>query len=127
MAPRSPPRLAGRLARGGRGLLPGLGTAHDQLDLSVFPPLGSPPFVSFYGWAASVESLAEAAVRAAVAVPLIDRLFLGGLRNLLAGATAVVHHHPPHRSMARDDFPVRVLGRYQFADSPGRTPTLRRT
>jgi cytosine/adenosine deaminase-related metal-dependent hydrolase len=116
-----------RFDLGGRWLLPGLVNAHDQLDLSVFPPLGAPPFVSFYDWAASVEALAEAAVRAAVAVPLIDRLFLGGLRNLLAGATAVVHHHPPHRSMTRDDFPVRVLGRYQFADSPGRTPALRRT
>jgi len=116
-----------RLDLGGRWLLPGLVNAHDQLDLSVFPPLGSPPFVSFYDWAASVEAIAEPAVRAAVDVPLADRLFLGGLRNLLAGATAVVHHHPPHRSLQRDDFPVRVLGRYQFADSPGRTRALRRT
>lgn len=116
-----------RLDLGGRWLLPGLVNAHDQLDLSVFPPLGSPPFASLYDWAASVEAIAEPAVRAAVGVPLIDRLFLGGLRNLLAGATAVVHHHPPHRSLERDDFPVRVLGRYQFADSPGRTPALRRT
>jgi hypothetical protein len=116
-----------RLDLGGRWLLPGLVNALDQLDLSVFPPLGSPPFASLYDWAASVEAIGERAVRAAVAVPVIDRLFLGGLRNLLAGATAVVHHHPPHRSLERDDFPVRVLGRYQFADSPGRTRALRRT
>jgi cytosine/adenosine deaminase-related metal-dependent hydrolase len=116
-----------RLDLGGRWLLPGLVNALDQLDLSVFPPLGSPPFASLYDWAASVEAIGERAVRAAVAVPVINRLFLGGLRNLLAGATAVVHHHPPHRSLERDDFPVRVLGRYQFADSPGRTRALRRT
>lgn len=121
-------KVAGpRLDLGSRWLLPGLVNALDQLDLSVFPPLGSPPFASFYDWAASVESIADPAVRAAVNVPLADRLFLGGLRNLLAGATSVVHHHPTHRSLERDDFPVRVLGRYQFADSPGRTPALRRT
>ena len=116
-----------RLDLASRWLLPGLVNALDQLDLSVFPPLGSPPFASLYDWAASVESIAGPAERAAVGVPLADRLFLGGLRNLLAGATAVVHHHPTHRSLERDDFPVRVLERYQFADSPGRTPALRRT
>jgi cytosine/adenosine deaminase-related metal-dependent hydrolase len=69
----------------------------------------------------------DRAVAAALAVPLPDRLFLGGLRNLLAGATAVAHHGPFHRALARPDFPVRVLARYQFAHSPGLTPALRRT
>jgi amidohydrolase family protein len=111
----------------GRLLVPGLVNALDVLDLSVFPPLGEPPFESLYDWAASAEATAQPGVRAALAVPLPDRLFLGGLRNLLAGATAVVHHHPYHRSLAQDDFPVRVLARYQFADSPGRTARLRST
>ena len=111
----------------GRWLLPGLVNALDVLDLSVFPPLGTPPFASLYDWGASLEADGGAALRAALAVPLADRLFLGGLRNLLAGATAVVHHHPYHRSLGRKDFPVRVLSRYQFADSPGRTQALRRT
>src|SRR6266540_77857 len=116
-----------RIELAGRWLLPGLVNALDVLDLSVFPPLGMPPFTSLYDWGASLGPDAEAALRAALAVPLADRLFLGGLRNLLAGATAVVHHHPYHRSLGREDFPVRVLCRYQFADSPGRTPALRRT
>ena len=116
-----------RIELAGRWLLPGLVNALDVLDLSVFPPLGMPPFTSLYDWGASLGPDAEAAQRAALAVPLADRLFLGGLRNLLAGATAVVHHHPYHRSLGREDFPVRVLCRYQFADSPGRTPALRRT
>ncbi len=110
----------------GRSLLPGLVNALDVLDLSVFPALGTPPFASLYDWAGSAGSDLEA-FRAALAVPLADRLFLGGLRNLLAGATAVVHHHSYHRSLGREDFPVRVLSRYQFADSPGRTKALRRT
>jgi len=110
----------------GRFLLPALVNAHDVLDLSTLPPLGSPPFASVYEWTrAAEEDLGGLA--AALAVPLVDRLFLGGLRNLLAGVAAVLHHHPYHRSLAREDFPVRVQGRYAFAHSPGLTPSLRRT
>jgi cytosine/adenosine deaminase-related metal-dependent hydrolase len=125
----------GQLARGqreldleGRLLLPGLVNAHDHLDFSTFPPLGRPPYASVYEWAAAVDGgSGEPAAAAALAVPLADRLFLGGLRNLLAGVTAVAHHNPFHRSLARADFPVRVLERYHFAHSPGLTPELRRT
>ena len=35
---------------GGRTVLPGLVNALDVLDLSVFPPLGEPPFASLYDW-----------------------------------------------------------------------------
>ena len=63
----------------------------------------------------------------ALAVPLPDRLFLGGLRNLLSGATAVAHHGTYHRALGRREFPVRVLAKYEFAHSPGFTPALRRT
>jgi hypothetical protein len=60
-------------------------------------------------------------------VPLADRLFLGGMRNLLAGAASVLHQHADHRSLARPEFPVRVQRRYGFAHSPGLTPALRRS
>jgi cytosine/adenosine deaminase-related metal-dependent hydrolase len=110
----------------GRFLLPALVNCHDQLDLSTLPPLGAPPYASLYEWTAAAETdLARLAP--ALAVPLVDRLFLGGLRNLLAGAAAVLHHHPDHRSLSQDGFPVRVQGRYGFAHSPGLTPALRRT
>jgi cytosine/adenosine deaminase-related metal-dependent hydrolase len=112
----------------GRVLLPGLVNAHDHLDFAPFPALGTPPYASVYEWSADVDSGAgDPRVRRALAVPLPDRLYLGGLRNLLAGATAVVHHNPYHRSLGRDSFPVRVLSRYSFAHSPGLTPRLRRT
>ena len=112
----------------GRVILPGLVNAHDHLDFSIFPALGRPPYVSARDWIADAESGApDAAVTAALTVPLPDRLFLGGLRNLLAGVTAVVHHNPYHRALARPDFPVRVLERYHFAHSPGLSPALRRT
>jgi cytosine/adenosine deaminase-related metal-dependent hydrolase len=112
----------------GRVLMPGLLNGHDHLDFSTFPPLGHPPYVNVYEWARDVDAGAgDPAVTAALAVPLVDRLFLGGLRNLLSGVTAVAHHNPFHRSMARKDFPVRVLEKYEFAHSAGLTPHLRKT
>jgi cytosine/adenosine deaminase-related metal-dependent hydrolase len=110
----------------GRFLLPALVNAHDVLDLSTLPPLGAPPHASLYEWTRAAEGdLARLAP--ALAVPLVDRLFLGGLRNLLAGVGAVLHHHPDHRSLGQADFPVRVQRRYGFAHSPGLTAVLRRT
>jgi cytosine/adenosine deaminase-related metal-dependent hydrolase len=110
----------------GRFLLPALVNAHDVLDLSTLPALGSPPHASLYEWTAAAEGdLARLAP--ALAVPLADRLFLGAMRNLLAGVSAVLHHHPDHRSLSREDFPVRVQRRYAFAHSPGLTRALRRT
>ena len=113
---------------GGRLLLPGLVNGHDHLDFSTFPPIGRPPYASAYEWAADVNAGdGDPAAKAALSVPLADRLFLGGLRNLLSGVTAVAHHGPYHRSLGREGFPVHVLSRYQFAHSPGLTPHLRRT
>lgn len=112
----------------GRVLRPGIVNGHDHLDFSTLPPLVSGIYANAYDWAAALERRQEdPAVRAALAIPLADRLFLGGLRNLLAGVTAVAHHAAFHRSLARRDFPVRVLERYQFAHSPGLTRELRRT
>jgi cytosine/adenosine deaminase-related metal-dependent hydrolase len=110
----------------GRLLLPAFVNAHDVLDAATLPPLGSGRHVSLYEWSRAAEADVHALVPG-LAVPLADRLFLGGLRNLLAGAAGVLHHHPDHRSLGRADFPVRVQRRYGFAHSPGRTPRLRAT
>ncbi len=113
---------------GARLLLPGLVNGHDHLDFSTFPPLGRPHYASVYEWAAHVDrGRGDPQVEKALRVPLVDRLFLGGLRNLLAGVTAAVHHNPPHASLRARTFPIRVLERYAFAHSPGLTNDLRRT
>lgn len=109
----------------GRLVLPAFVNTHDVLDAAVLPPLGGGGFGSVYEWARAAEADAEAL--AALQVPLVDRLFLGGLRNLLAGVASVLHHHPDHRSLGREEFPVRVQRRYGFAHSPGRNARLRAT
>lgn len=121
------PRSGQEADLGGRVLMPALVNGHDHLDFSTFPALGHPPYASAYEWAADVDAgRGDARVREALSVALPDRLFLGGLRNLLCGVAAVAHHNPYHRSLGRG-FPLRVLERYQFAHSPGLTPELRRT
>src|SRR6185503_7347757 len=47
---------------------------------------------------------------------LIERLFIGGLKNLLAGATTVAHHNPFYPEMRRT-MAVRVVRRYGWAHS----------
>ncbi len=123
-----PSANARRLDVSGCVVMPALVNAHDHLDTSTLPALGTPPYRSAYDWLRDAEEAAAASpdARAGLAVPLVDRLFLGGLRNLLAGVASVLHHGPFHRSLARDDFPVRVQERYDFALSPGQTPELRK-
>lgn len=112
----------------GRHLWPGLLNGHDHLDFSTFPLLGRPPYDNVQAWARDVDAGAgDPRVGAALAIPLVDRLFLGGLRNLLCGVTAVAHHNSFHRSMARPGFPVRVLEKFEFAHSAGLTAELRKT
>jgi hypothetical protein len=58
----------------------------------------------------------DAAIRRNSAYPLADRLFIGGLKNLLAGVTTVAHHNPIYRDL-RGRFPVRVVKAFGWAHS----------
>ena len=129
-------RLAGgRVVEMGRGLvhrrrervldlahhlaLPGLVNGHDHLGLDLFPPLGSPPYRSFYEWAEEIYRPAEPPLRDLLRVELADRLWWGGYRNLISGVTTVVHHDSYERRVFRRSFPVRVLAEYGWAHSLG--------
>lgn len=116
-----PPRAGERiLDLEGDRLLPGLINAHDHLQLNHLPRLEPARRYSHVrGWIADIDRLRrrDGPLKSAVAVPLADRLFLGGVKNLLSGATTVAHHDPLHSSLCEPQFPVRVLARFGWAHS----------
>jgi hypothetical protein len=59
---------------------------------------------------------ADPAILEGRAYPLTERVFIGGLKNLLAGVTTVAHHNPFYPEMRRT-LPVRVVRRYGWAHS----------
>jgi cytosine/adenosine deaminase-related metal-dependent hydrolase len=103
----------------GAFVFPGLINAHEHLELNHF---GRVKFQSAYQNASEwIEDLrprlrADPSLRRGQAYSLADRLFIGGLKNLLSGATTVAHHNPFYREL-RGNFPVRVLNRYGWAHS----------
>jgi len=103
----------------GYTIFPGLINAHDHLELNHFPRTKFQHiYENAHQWGEDVNArLNEEPFKSLRAYPLWDRLFIGGLKNLLCGATTVAHHGPPHKPMFRKDFPVRVLKRYGWAHS----------
>lgn len=97
----------------------GLVNAHDHLELNHYPRTKfREKYDNAHQWGEDVNvRLNESPFRELRAYPLEDRCFIGGLKNLLCGATTVVHHNPPHKCLFRRDFPVRVLKRYGWAHS----------
>ena len=103
----------------GYTLFPGLINAHDHLELNHYPRTKfRERYDNAHQWGEDVNArLDESPFRELRAFPLNDRLFIGGLKNLLCGATTVAHHDPPHKALFRRDFPVRVVRRYGWAHS----------
>jgi cytosine/adenosine deaminase-related metal-dependent hydrolase len=104
----------------GDRLLPGLINAHDHLQLNHLPRAEPARRYSHVReWIAEMNRLrrVDAALKSAVAVPLADRLLLGGVKNLLSGVTTVAHHDPLHSSLLELQYPVRVVTRYGWAHS----------
>ncbi|MBK8026546.1 MAG: hypothetical protein IPK19_35445 [Chloroflexi bacterium] len=103
----------------GLAILPALVNAHDHLELNHYP---RSKFRPCYGnareWGEDMNvRLGASPFRELRAYPLSDRLFIGGLKNLLCGALTVAHHNPPHKELFRREYPVRVLRRYAWAHS----------
>lgn len=103
----------------GAFVLPGLVNAHDHLELNHF---GRLKFRDSYENAASwIDDMRprlqeDPDIREGRSHPLRDRLLVGGLKNLLSGATTVSHHNPFYRELG-NGFPVRVVRRYGWAHS----------
>ncbi len=93
--------------------------AHDHLELNHFGRLKCRD--RYHNAAEWIEDLqprlsVDPAIRLGRAHPLIERVFIGGLKNVLAGVTTVAHHNPYYREMRRT-MPLRVVRRYGWAHS----------
>src|SRR5258706_9338726 len=80
----------------GAFVYPGLINAHDHLELNNFPRLKwRERHDNARDWIAGFAPRFKTDPRLSepLRVPLDDRLFLGGLKNLLSGATTVCHHN----------------------------------
>jgi cytosine/adenosine deaminase-related metal-dependent hydrolase len=100
-------------------VLPGLVNAHDHLELNHYGRIkGRERYANASEWIADMTPrLAnDPSIRAGRAFPLIERLFIGGLKNLLAGVTTVAHHNPFYAELRRT-MPIRVVRRYGWAHS----------
>ncbi|HEX7797281.1 MAG TPA: amidohydrolase family protein [Vicinamibacterales bacterium] len=103
----------------GAFVLPGLINAHDHLELNHFGRLKCRDrYANATAW---IDDLTPALqsdphIRKNSGYPLRDRLFIGGLKNVLAGVTTVAHHNPLYRDLRRE-FPVRVVRKFGWAHS----------
>jgi cytosine/adenosine deaminase-related metal-dependent hydrolase len=103
----------------GAFVLPGLINAHDHLELNHSGPLKSRErYENASAWIDDLRPRLQAdpAIRINRGHTLASRLFVGGLKNLLAGVTTVAHHNPAYRELSRS-VPVRVVRRYGWAHS----------
>src|SRR5438552_2573415 len=116
-----PPRAGDMIVDCDSGwLLPGFINAHDHLELNNFDRLKwRDRYDNVREWIADFQPrfANDAALSGPLAVPLADRLLIGGLKNLLSGATTVAHHNPLYPALRRRDFPVRVVQRYGWSHS----------
>lgn len=100
-------------------IYPALVNAHDHLELNHFPRTKfQDTYPNAREWSADVSKrLDESPYLELRKVPLNDRCFIGGLKNLLCGATLVAHHNPLHPPLKKNYFPTRVLQKYRWSHS----------
>lgn len=103
----------------GAFVLPGLVNAHDHLELNHYGRLKARDrYENAADWIADMRPRLsdDPAIRERRAHPLVERLFVGALKNLLAGVTTVAHHNPFYAELRRT-MPIRVVRRYGWAHS----------
>jgi cytosine/adenosine deaminase-related metal-dependent hydrolase len=104
---------------GGAVIAPGLINAHEHLELNSFPRMKwRDQYENARQWIADFQPRFGSDPDLAEARPetLDDRLWVGGLKNLLCGVTTVCHHNPLYPAL-RWRFPVRVVRRFGLSHS----------
>ena len=103
----------------GAFVLPGLINAHDHLELNHYGRLKRRDrYQNATEWIDDLRPAlsGDAEIRLNSAYRRRDRLFIGGLKNLVAGVTTVAHHNPMYREL-NGRFPVRVVTAFGWAHS----------
>jgi len=98
-------------------VMPGLINAHDHLGLALFPRMADSLYPNYIAWGEDIHNKFPEVIAKHRAVPIENRLWWGGIRNLLCGVTSVSHHDPFHRALQRANFPVRVVRQNGWAHS----------
>jgi cytosine/adenosine deaminase-related metal-dependent hydrolase len=115
----SPPPGALAVDLQGHLVFPGLINLHDHLTLNAIPnpaEFGARP--NSYAWIEEFKPLFhEPSFAAARSRPERERAWHGGLKNLLAGTTVVVHHDPWCTAFDEAAFPLEVPRRFGWAHS----------
>jgi cytosine/adenosine deaminase-related metal-dependent hydrolase len=104
----------------GARVLPGLINAHDHLQFGNFSRTRfRERHANVAEWIADVSAQRghDPQLVAGTSLDFEARLFAGGFRNLLSGATTVAHHDAYHSVFDAPGFPVRVLRHYGWAHS----------
>lgn len=100
-------------------IAPGLINAHDHLEFNCFKRLKwREKYRNAAEWIADFQPRFESDpdLLEPMAIPIADRLWVGGLKNLLSGVTTVCHHNPWHRALD-NGFPVRVVKNFRHSHS----------
>jgi cytosine/adenosine deaminase-related metal-dependent hydrolase len=115
-----PPRRGDKVVDlAGSFVLPGLINGHDHLELNHYGRLKfRESYTNVSEWIDDMRPRLrdDPGIRAGRGYRLAHRLFIGALKNLLAGVTMVAHHNPFYRELRRG-FPIRVVRRYGWAHS----------
>jgi cytosine/adenosine deaminase-related metal-dependent hydrolase len=98
-------------------VMPGLINAHDHLGLALFPRMAASLYPNYIAWGEDIHNKFPEEIAKHHTVPIEDRLWWGGIRNLLCGVTSVSHHDPLWPALERPDFPVRVVRQNGWAHS----------
>ncbi len=104
----------------GDRIYPGLINAHDHLQLNSLPALdGAKRYGDVREWIDDINERrrTDAGFEARVGIERAERLFIGGLKNLLSGATTVAHHDPLYDALRDPRFPAHVVERYGWSHS----------